>query len=214
MSAMRVWAVPFCAALTAALCAHLGIDALGDRLLRHDTYDGVAHGSRWIVAGAAGAIMAACVAAAFAGAVREARGSVERLRAALLSRVALPAWTFYGAVVMLALIALCGMEASDALVAGGPAQDLRQLFGGSLALGAATTSISALLCALAARLLVRAMAGVGRELVRALDVAFARFRAASPSPCFAPRVRARALAATRVAGRRLRGRAPPPFALV
>lgn len=149
-------------AMLAAACAHMAIDALGDVLLEHDSYDDLAHDTRSV----AGAI--ALAALLLAG----ARGMYEAVRCALgraaARRVAvdLPLPAVISAVVVLAIPILIAMEAVDAILAGTPTLDLSALLGGSIALGLITTAATAALAAIGATTLLRWCCSTQALLVR------------------------------------------------
>jgi hypothetical protein len=130
-----------CAAASAAALAHFAIDVVGDYALRHDAYDGLAHGSREYAA--ALALVFAAVAAWRA--LRACCDLAQRAR----GRLATPQWTgaATGAYALVAMLTACvlvpAMEWLDNGVAGAPLSQLDDAFGGSFALGLCTT----LLCA-------------------------------------------------------------------
>jgi hypothetical protein len=133
------------AALAAAF-AHMAIDALGDVVLAHDTYDDVAHDSRTVVAAIAAAALLGAAARSLYVALRSALGKSGARRAFRIARRA----RFVGSVVALSGPFVLAMEAADAAIAGRTVDDLRDLCGGSIALGATTTAAVALGVALAA----------------------------------------------------------------
>lgn len=155
------------AALAAAL-GHIAIDALGDVLLAHDTYDDIAHDSRTV-----GAALAACV---FLGA--GARSVYLALRSRLGYRSARRVFRiespvrFAALVVALAIPGVLGMEALDAALAGRCVDDAGDLFGGSIVLGLTTTIAVALVVAIAACVLLRFFSSTQALLVRAVAELF------------------------------------------
>jgi hypothetical protein len=130
-----------CAAASAAALAHFAIDIVGDYALRHDAYDGLAHGSREYAA--ALALVFATVAAA-----RGLRGCCDLAQRAR-GRLAKPQWTAravagYSFVALAtACVLVPAMEWLDNGLAGVPLSQLDDAFGGSLLLGLSVT----LLCA-------------------------------------------------------------------
>ena len=122
-------------ASAAALASHFAIDAAGDVLLRHDSYDRIAHHSRFAavlcaaVFGAAGAITLA--AAAYRD-VRERSGAIR----ALVSAYAHRPLTHVACVVVPAGVAvLLTMESFDAWLSSGHLPTFASALGGSIALG-------------------------------------------------------------------------------
>jgi len=117
--------------------AHVGIDILGDYLVRDDTYDHVAHGSRVLFTLAALGLAAGAGLYLFT-ALCAAASSI-RVRARMLH---LRAGSIAGAFALIALLALVTvpvMETIDTLRAGGDVDSLADAFGGSLLLGISTT---------------------------------------------------------------------------
>jgi hypothetical protein len=125
-------------ATIAALIAHIGIDVLGDYLLPHDSFDDLAHGSRSFIGYAALAIVASAGLKVFFEAIdiRNGMRDLRRLRTGLQSW-SLP--VYLAAVVCAAFVLLAAMEFVDLASARQPLDDLGDLFGGSLWLGAGIT---------------------------------------------------------------------------
>jgi hypothetical protein len=135
------------AALLAAVGAHVGIDIAGDYLLRDDTYDHVAHGSRELFT--LFALLCAC--GAFTLLLRDlvsiAASLPRRVRLLRFSHRYFAGWT--AAVAALALCLVPAMETIDTLRSGGDVDSLADAFGGSLLLGGGITLACALaVCAL------------------------------------------------------------------
>jgi hypothetical protein len=135
------------AALLAAVGAHVGIDVAGDYLLRDDTYDHVAHGSREIFTLVA--LLCACGAGALL--LRDLFAMVSslprRVRLLRLRRGFIVAW--FVAVASLSLCLVPVMETIDTLRSGGDIDSLADAFGGSLLLGGSIALASAIVvCAL------------------------------------------------------------------
>jgi hypothetical protein len=171
-AALRI-AMPLAAAFLAALAAHVAIDIAGDFLLAHDTYDDVAHGSRWL-ASIALAVSALCALGLLARAViAETRGSRGALRSAFSAAVPVSAAKFGFVVTGAALPLLAGMAWLDAVFGGIAVDDIGDLFGGSIPLGAGTTIAFAFAIAIGVHGLVRFLSRFHRSIVRAVE-AFAR----------------------------------------
>jgi hypothetical protein len=139
-------------ALLAAVCAHVGIDVLGDYLVRDDAYDHVAHGSRLIVGLIAFAIGTGVLARMFS--VLCAHAGSQHMRNRMLAATRASALHIGGAVLGATLFFVPAMELFDALRAGSDLDDIGDLFGGSLALG---LSVSVACAIVAAVLLVATM---------------------------------------------------------
>jgi hypothetical protein len=124
-------------ALMAAVSAHVGIDVLGDFLVRDDSYDHVAHGSRelftvfalFLAAGAGCYLLSALCSTA--ASIRA------RVRLLQLSRIQLA--RFGAAVALVALALVPAMETIDAMRAGIDVDSLADAFGSSLLLGTSVT---------------------------------------------------------------------------
>jgi hypothetical protein len=206
---IRILVVPLVAAFVAALFAHVAIDVAGDYLLPHDAYDDVAHGSRALVLGIVSAISAALAMGALAAAVREARGSLDAFGRALRSSIQCDLWAGIGITSLLALGILVAMECVDVRAAGRAIDDVGDLFGGSLALGATTVALFSLFFAVVSRALVRVLAGAGQVLVCVLATVFAAPHGTAQTT-FRSHVRATpSLWLSRLFGVALSGRAPP-----
>ncbi len=134
----------FSAALLAAVAAHVGIDILGDYLVRDDSYDHIAHGSRELFTIVA-LLLAAGVGAHLFWQMCAAASSI-RTRARFLhlsGKVVIRSST---GVVLIALMLVPAMETIDALRAGADVDSLADAFGSSLLLGTSVTVACALLC--------------------------------------------------------------------
>lgn len=125
------------------MSAHVGIDILGDYLVRDDRYDHVAHGSRLLFTAIALGLAGAAATCLFAHLCRAAASL--RMRARMLALRRAQVATGIAAIALLALLVVPAMEIIDVLRAGGDVDSLADAFGGSLLLGIATT----LGCALA-----------------------------------------------------------------
>jgi signal transduction histidine kinase len=141
---LRPAAVAVCAiALLAAVSAHVGIDVLGDYLVRDDSYDHVAHGSRVVFTLCALGLASAAGLYCFSQLCTAAASLRNRVRMLRLRRAHIA--VALAAIALLALFFVPVMEALDALRAGTDVDSLADAFGGSLLLGISTT----LACALA-----------------------------------------------------------------
>jgi hypothetical protein len=170
--ALCVVAVAACAAAG----AHVAIDALGDVLLPHDTYDDIAHDSRTVTAAAAVAFLLAAGARSIFVALRSAIGRRSAQRA---FRIASPL-RFVITVAALAVPLVLAMEALDAFAAGRAVDDLGDLFGGSIVLGLGTTVGVALAVAAAACAGLRFFCSTRALLVSVVAGLFQKRAAAAP----------------------------------
>jgi hypothetical protein len=152
----------FAVAALAAACAHVAIDALGDVLLAHDTYDDITHDARSVIGAVAFATLLAFGARGMYDAVCAALGRCAARRAL----VAVARRSAIGAIVALAIPLLLAMEWVDAFLAGAPTSDLTALLGGSIALGLSTTVATAVLTGLVATALLRWCCSTQTLLVR------------------------------------------------
>ena len=124
-------------ALLAAVSAHVGIDVLGDYLVRDDSYDHLAHDSRLlftVIALALAAVAAVQCFLYFCAAAASIRVRVRLLRVQPTHIAGA-----CGAIALLALLAVPAMETLDALQAGAKVDSLADVFGGSIQLGVVTT---------------------------------------------------------------------------
>ncbi len=209
MGLIRVIVVPLVAACAAALFAHLGIDIAGDYLLPHDAYDDVSHGSRTLVLGVVSAFLMALALGALSAAVREARGSLDAFARTLRSSIEFGFVRSLVLTLVFSTAVLVAMECVDVRAAGDAIDDVGDLFGGSLVLGAAMVALFSVIFCAGSRALVRVLAGAGRVLVRALATVFAAPHEA-PHASYRSHVRATpSLWLSRLFGVALSGRAPP-----
>ncbi|HTZ55139.1 MAG TPA: hypothetical protein VMB20_08730 [Candidatus Acidoferrum sp.] len=154
-------AIGVCAtALLAAVSAHVGIDVLGDYLVRDDSYDHVAHGSRVLFTLCALGLAALIGLYLFSHLCTAAASLRERVRMIRIRRSQMAA--AIACIALLALFFVPAMETLDALRAGADVDSPADAFGGSLLLGISTT----LGCALAWS---GALLGVVAWLVRHRD---------------------------------------------
>jgi hypothetical protein len=132
----------FATALLAAVSAHVAIDVLGDYLVRDDSYDHVAHGSRVVFTLCAlglGAVIGLYLFSRLCSAAASLRMRVRMLR---LRRSHIAAAV--AAIALLTLLFVPTMETLDALRAGADIDSLADAFGGSLLLGISTSLAAAL----------------------------------------------------------------------
>ncbi len=209
MGLIRVVLVPLVAAFASALFAHVAIDVAGDYLLPHDAYDDIAHDSRALVLGIVSAILTALAIGAFAAAVREAGGSLDAFGRTLRSSVQLDLGASLIVTVVCATAVLVAMECVDVHAAGRPIDDIGDLFGGSVVLGATIVAFFSACFAFASRALVRVLAGAGRALVAVLATVFAPPHGTAQTPYRARHRATRSLWLSRLFGVALSGRAPP-----
>src|SRR5690242_578898 len=138
MPAMFGIAVLFSAACVAAVLAHYAIDAAGDYLVPHDTYDHIGHVSRSIAAlVAAGLTLFVAfvfLVAALADA-RRFRGTLDAVLGASGLRTPLGLAL---AIVPASFLVLVAMESIDGRIASGVQPGLASALGGSIALGSCT----------------------------------------------------------------------------
>lgn len=210
--ALRV-ALPLAAALLAAVAAHVALDAIGDFVLAHDAFDDDAHGSRLLASTALGATgLAACLTLARA-VLAEARGSRGALQAAL--RAALPASqaVFVSAIALAVLPLLAAMAWLDAFAAGTGVDDVADLFGGSIPLGAGVALAFAFAIARGVYALIALLARHHRALVRAAETFVRRAGTATSAPLAVTLERAQRRRVSAVLVRAAGGNRAPPLAL-
>lgn len=207
-------AVLFSAACITAVLAHYAIDAAGDYLVPHDTYDHIAHMSRSIatLVGAGFAFASAFVflVAALADA-RRFRGALGAVLGASGLRSPLRLTL---AIVFAAFAVLIAMESIDGRVATGVQPGLASALGGSIVLGSGAVCAAGALVALALWRGLRALSASQRRITSALERLITRAEAAGSTQSSR-----RALIAIRaepgrdsVLSRRAGKRAPPKAA--
>jgi ABC-type glycerol-3-phosphate transport system permease component len=217
MSPSKRWAVRIgartlislglCAAVTAAVIAHVAIDILGDYALTADSYDSLRHGSRELASFVA-FILAVTLA------VRGLRICCE-IAAANRTRILLPAHRlrdgigFVLAAMAVAVLLVPAMEWLDGRVDGAPVLSFNAAFGGSLWLGLGTTILCSAIVALAAYAFARWLIS-HRDSIATIIETLLRRAAGKASSCGYER--ARRIAAPRrrtVHALRLSKRGPP-----
>jgi hypothetical protein len=125
----------------AAAFAHVVIDVAGDYILVRDAYDGMAHHSRALLLAVVGlAVLAGAVRAIFELLDRRCASTTSVL-AAVRDALGNPVH-FALASAAVAIVALVGMESFDCWLSGQPVDDVGDLFGGSVILGAGTAAIA------------------------------------------------------------------------
>jgi hypothetical protein len=171
------YALPLAAAFLAALLAHVSIDIVGDYVLPHDTYDDPEHGSRWVASIALGICALGALGALGRAVFAETRGRRGAVRAALRMAAPSSALAFGIAVTAIALPLLAAMAWLDDTAAGIGPDDVADLFGGSIPLGASITAGFALAIAAGLHRFVVFLTGKHRSIVRALEAFVRIFRA-------------------------------------
>ncbi len=157
-------------ACAAALIAHIGVDVLGDYLLPHDTYDDIAHASRT-------ALSCLALLGIAVSAFTLIHAGLDDARAGKWQRVLAnpaPRWSgVYVAFVVIATFAiLAAMELADLRLAGASVDDVGDLLGGSLWLGASTTLVVAVAVALGMWRIASWAAGARETAIRLLATWF------------------------------------------
>ena len=119
----------------AAVVAHVAIDVAGDFLLPHDTYDRIAHHSRFAALLCAAALGIASVLTLLAAGFKDARRYRGAVRALVGSGITRSPWGLVVLVASASLAALIAMESVDAFVQIGRLPNLAAALGGSIPLG-------------------------------------------------------------------------------
>lgn len=178
MPAMFGIAVLVSAACVAAVAAHYAIDAAGDYLVPHDTYDHIGHVSRSIATFvAAGLTLVGAfvfLIAAFADA-RRFRGALDAVLGASGLRTPL---RLALAIVPTTLVVLVAMESIDGRIATGIQPSFASALGGSIGLGSSIVCATGVLVALALWRGLRALSASKQRLTSALVRLVARRDAA------------------------------------
>jgi len=134
-----------CAAAAGAALAHVAIDVVGDYALDRDSYDHLRHGSRELVTGFA-LVVAAMLAVrglrVCCEIAQRNRGSLARPMLGLPELLGA-----LGTAVAASVVAVPAMELFDGRLDGVAVTNLADAFGGSIALGVATTILCAALVA-------------------------------------------------------------------
>jgi hypothetical protein len=145
-----------CAAIASAALAHYAIDVVGDFALAHDAYDDLHHASRGIAAGIAALIAMFLAGRGLRICCELAERRSGRITAALTR---LEAVTLFVASVLCSVALVPLMEWCDGRLTGAPVDDLTSAFGGSVALGVATTACCAAVLTLCLTSLVQCKRG-------------------------------------------------------
>jgi hypothetical protein len=173
------------AVCASAVAAHVGIDVVGDFVLAHDTYDGVAHASRGEMMNVAALGIAFVL-------LWLVRAAFERTRVTRGTRVSVDdvlgrgPHRFVSAVVGLSIPMLAAMEYLDITAIGGTVDGAADLLGGSFALGLGLTSVIAAAVALIVRRIARVALDSRDALARIIGQFFTRL-ARAVAPCDASR---------------------------
>jgi hypothetical protein len=158
-------AVIVLSSLAAAAAAHFLLDFIGDFALAHDSYDGMAHGSRLlsffivIVLAAAGAVRL------IVSALDGASASTAAFRVLVGPLLALAEWRLIAAVATGALAGVMTMQSVDSLLSGARIDDISDTLGGSAPLGVAVTLVVATAIGAAVSRLFRALAAAHDAIV-------------------------------------------------
>jgi hypothetical protein len=120
----------------AAACAHVAIDVAGDYVLPRDAYDGIAHHSRAMLLALVGLAVLVVAVRAICDILDRRCGSTRSTLAAVRNAVGNPIG-FTLAAAAVAVVTLVGMESFDCSLTG-RVDDVGDLFGGSVALGASS----------------------------------------------------------------------------
>jgi hypothetical protein len=202
-----------CVAFFAAPLAHYAVDLACDYLVSHDPFDDIGHASRELSLALSGLAGIGTLGIALARAIARARGRDGVFCRELTASIGVSPLRFALAVAALVVPLVAAMEAFDLRVAGGAADDLGDLFGGSLAVGASVSALAAFGTGVLAWFALRRIArAIVPSLALAIVVLLRFARATTGGDVRASRVRrARPIALALWFRRRLSGRAPPSF---
>jgi len=166
--ALALVCILIAASLTAVI-SHVLIDALGDMLLAHDTYDRLGHASRSMVLGTSLAGVAGLIGLSLAAIAADAFGTRRATRTTIVraARYASPAASAI-ATIALATVAVALMEVADVAHTGGTIRDVAAAFGGSLALGFGVIGVVGSIVGSAVSVLLRRSARAYETLTRAV----------------------------------------------
>lgn len=171
------------AACVAAVCAHLAIDAAGDFLLPSDSYDRIAHASRFIGTACAFLLTCVCLTVLLGAGLEDARAHRGAVRALVASYVNTRSWQIIALIAPLSFWLLVGMGVLDSWVGGRGLPSIAAAVGGSLALGTACVILTS---SIAGALLHLALATVHAShsvIAGALERFFLHRAARGASPC-------------------------------
>lgn len=167
--------VIFVVASATALISHVLVDRLGDTLLATDTYDHLAHGSRFVVFAGGASIVVFLLSRLWSAIFADARKTSMAMRETIARAARLSAHPLaIVATIALALVAVILMEDFDELGVGGSDLSLQAALGGSLWLGIGVTAIVAALTSALVAFGLRGFARTyGRLVAAARDVLLA-----------------------------------------
>jgi hypothetical protein len=131
------------AALLGAAVSHFAIDAAGDFVLTHDTYDHIAHHSRFIALFFAGLAAASTVLLLVGAAMKDARTGGAAVRSLVGFYARRTRWLLVGAIAPASLVALVAMESIDGWLDLGRLPTFADALGGSIALGLGISILAA-----------------------------------------------------------------------
>ncbi|HTU81616.1 MAG TPA: hypothetical protein VMF61_05780 [Candidatus Acidoferrales bacterium] len=203
-------ALAVASAAAAAATAHYAIDVVADYAVAHASFDDIrSHGAREVLV---------VVAVVLAGAIA-LRGLQQCCRIAESPRggYRVPSWwwlvPFAGFVTLGASFGVPAMETLDARMAGVPVDGLSDAFGGSIAVGLATTIACSLGIAIGVFALARWLLAHRHRIAAAIAETFERRRAAQRDAILLRRFTIKPFCRPRFAARR-RGKRAPPFTSV
>jgi hypothetical protein len=197
-----------------ALISHVLVDRLGDTLLATDTYDHLAHRSRFVVFAGGASIVVFLLSRLWSAVFADARHTSMAMRETIARAARLIAHPLaIVATIVFALVAVILMEDFDVLRVGGSDMSLQAALGGSLWLGIGVTAIVAALTSALVALGLRGFARTYRLLVAAArDVLLAMRGLRGALRTLDVRERARLSCMTlRNIVRRAAKRGPPPL---
>jgi membrane protein implicated in regulation of membrane protease activity len=162
-------AVLFSAACIAAVVSHYAIDAVGDYLVPHDTYDHIGHVSRSIATLVAAGFALASAIVFLAAALADARRFRGALRAVLGTSGVRSPLRLALAIVPTAFAVLVTMESIDGRIATGIQPGLASALGGSIVLGSIAVLAIGILVAVALWRALRMLSASHRRITEALE---------------------------------------------
>ena len=165
-------AVIVLSALAAAAAAHFLLDFIGDFALAHDSYDGMAHGSRLLSFLIVTFLAAAGAVRLIVSALDGANASTAAFRALVGPLLALSEWRFIAAVATGALAGVITMQSVDSLLSGVRVDDIADALGGSAPLGLAVTLVVSTAIGAAVSRLFRALAAAHDAIVEIVSSLF------------------------------------------
>ncbi|HZW76624.1 MAG TPA: hypothetical protein VFF43_23930 [Caldimonas sp.] len=159
----------FSAACVAAVLSHYAIDAAGDYLLPHDTYDHIGHVSRSIATLVAAAFALASAFVFLVAAVADARRFRGALAAVLGASGLRSPLRLALAIVPAAFAVLVAMESIDGRIATGMQPGIASALGGSIVLGSSAICTIGILVAVALWRALRALAASQRSITATIE---------------------------------------------